>query len=57
MNCCVFVKLSTWISSEVLHVDWGFMFDSLTVIMCVVVTFVSSSVHLYSTESMSHAKS
>ena len=28
--------------------SWGFMFDSLTVIMCVVVTFVSSLVHIYS---------
>ena len=54
MNCFVYVKLSTWISSEVLHIDWGFMFDSLTVTMCVVVTFVSSLVHLYSTEYMSH---
>jgi NADH:ubiquinone oxidoreductase subunit 5 (subunit L)/multisubunit Na+/H+ antiporter MnhA subunit len=34
--------------------DWGFMFDSLTVIMLIVVTFVSSVVHLYSTEYMSH---
>ena len=50
----VFIKLAPWISSEVLHVDWGFMFDSLTVTMCVVVTFISSLVHLYSTEYMSH---
>ena len=50
----VYIKLTTWISSEVLHVDWGFQFDTLTVIMCCVVTFVSSLVHLYSTEYMSH---
>jgi NADH-ubiquinone oxidoreductase chain 5 len=54
MGCFVYINLSTWISSEVLNVDWGFMFDSLTVIMCVVVTFVSFLVHLYSTEYMSH---
>ena len=30
------------------------MFDSLTVSMCVVVTFISFLVHLYSTEYMSH---
>ena len=30
------------------------MFDSLTVTMCVVVTFISSFVHLYSTKYMSH---
>jgi NADH-ubiquinone oxidoreductase chain 5 len=50
----VYIKLTTWISSEVLHIDWGFMFDSLTVSMCVVVTFISSLVHLYSIEYMSH---
>jgi NADH:ubiquinone oxidoreductase subunit 5 (subunit L)/multisubunit Na+/H+ antiporter MnhA subunit len=41
-------------NSEVLNVDWGFMFDSLTVIMCIVVSFISASVHLYSIEYMSH---
>ena len=50
----VYIKLATWINSETLNVDWGFMFDSLTVTMCVVVTFISSFVHLYSTEYMSH---
>lgn len=50
----VYIKLTTWINSEVLNVDWGFMFDALTVTMCVVVTFISSLVHLYSTEYMSH---
>jgi NADH:ubiquinone oxidoreductase subunit 5 (subunit L)/multisubunit Na+/H+ antiporter MnhA subunit len=30
------------------------MFDSLTVIMCIVVTFISFLVHLYSIEYMSH---
>ena len=30
------------------------MFDTLTVTMCVVVTFISFLVHLYSTEYMSH---
>lgn len=50
----VYIKLTTWISSEVLNIDWGFMFDSLTVGMCVVVTFISFLVHLYSIEYMSH---
>jgi NADH-ubiquinone oxidoreductase chain 5 len=54
IGCFVYIKLTTWISSEVLNVDWGFMFDSLTVTMCVVVTFISFLVHLYSTEYMSH---
>ena len=53
-NCPVYIKVMTWVSSEVLHVDWGFMFDSLTTTMCVVVTFISFLVHLYSAEYMSH---
>ena len=53
-GCPVYIKLATWISSETLNIDWGFMFDSLTVSMCVIVTFISSLVHLYSIEYMSH---
>lgn len=54
VGCFVYIKLTTWMSSEVLHVDWGFMFDSLTALMCCVVLFISAFVHLYSTEYMSH---
>jgi len=54
IGCPVYIKLSTWISCEVINIDWGFMFDTLTVSMCVVVTFISSFVHLYSIEYMSH---
>ena len=53
-GCPVYIKLIPWMSSELLNVDWGFLFDSLTVTMCCIVTFVSSLVHLYSTEYMSH---
>ena len=49
----VYIKLTTWISSEVLNIDWGFMFDSLTAGMCVIVTFISFLVHLYSIEYLS----
>ena len=54
MGSPVYIRLATWVSSEVLLINWGFQFDSLTVIMCVVVTFVSTLVHLYSIEYMSH---
>ena len=54
MGSCVYIELGTWVSSEVLLIKWGFMFDSLTVTMCIIVTFVSSLVHLYSIEYMSH---
>jgi NADH-ubiquinone oxidoreductase chain 5 len=49
-----YITLLTWFNSEYLCADWGFMFDSLTVIMLIVVTFISSLVHLYSNEYMSH---
>ena len=52
-GCFVFIRINPWISSEALNVSWGFMFDTLTVVMCLVVTFVSCLVHLYSTEYMS----
>jgi NADH-ubiquinone oxidoreductase chain 5 len=50
----VYLVLINWISSDVLNINWGFIFDSLTVTMCLVVTFISLLVHLYSTEYMSH---
>lgn len=49
-----YIKLMPWIDSEMFTVDWGFMFDSLTAVMLIVVLFVSSVVHLYSTEYMGH---
>ena len=52
IGCFSYIKLFTWFNSEVLFVDWGFMFDSLTVTMCCVVTFISCLVHVYSVEYM-----
>jgi NADH-ubiquinone oxidoreductase chain 5 len=49
-----YIKLLTWFNIEYLQANWGFQFDSLTVIMLIVVTFISSLVHIYSTEYMSH---
>jgi NADH-ubiquinone oxidoreductase chain 5 len=54
IGCLSYINFTSWISSETLNIDWGFMFDSLTAIMCCVVTFISCLVHLYSTEYMSH---
>jgi NADH:ubiquinone oxidoreductase subunit 5 (subunit L)/multisubunit Na+/H+ antiporter MnhA subunit len=52
-SSCSF-KLIPWIESELFNVSWGFLFDPLTVVMLIVVTFVSTLVHLYSTEYMGH---
>jgi len=49
-----YLKFSTWFNSEYFCANWGLQFDSLTVIMLIVVTFISSLVHFYSTEYMAH---
>ena len=54
IGCFSYIKLISWINSETLNVDWGFMYDSLTAVMCCVVTFISCLVHVYSMEYMSH---
>ena len=47
------IKLFPWIESNIFIVYWGFLFDNVTAVMLVVVTFVSSLVHLYSVGYMS----
>jgi proton-translocating NADH-quinone oxidoreductase chain L len=47
-----YLVLGDWIGSELFDARWAFLFDSLTAVMLVVVTFVSSLVHLYSIEYM-----
>jgi NADH-quinone oxidoreductase subunit L len=44
----VVVKLFTWFESGVLSVDWALRVDTLTAVMLIVVTGVSSMVHVYS---------
>ncbi|MFZ4477708.1 MAG: NADH-quinone oxidoreductase subunit L, partial [Saprospiraceae bacterium] len=46
------LTVSPWIYSDTLQLDWSFCFDSLTCVLLVIVTFISSLVHLYSTEYM-----
>ena len=47
------VQLANWIDSELFNISWGFLFDSLTVVMLIVVTYVSFLVHFYSIGYMS----
>jgi hypothetical protein len=49
----VSIELFSWIDSEFMLVQWGFLFDSLTVSMLLPVLVVSSLVHLYSISYMS----
>ena len=42
------ITLFKWIDCGLLQINWAFFFDSLTVVMLIVVTTVSALVHLYS---------
>src|SRR4051812_13891795 len=46
--------LSNWIDSGLFNCNWSFLFDSLTFIMLIVVTSISTLVHLYSSQYMIH---
>ena len=48
----IVINVTPWFYSDTIKIDWCFYFDSLTCIMLVVVTFISTLVHLYSTEYM-----
>ncbi len=48
------IVLATWINSGTLNVNWSIKIDALSSIMLVVVTSVSSLVHIYSIGYMSH---
>ena len=45
----IYINLFDWIESGVFLVSFGLMYDSVTVIMLIVVTTVSSLVHIFST--------
>ncbi len=48
------IVIATWINSGSLNVNWSIKIDSVSAIMLVVVTSVSSLVHIYSIGYMSH---
>ena len=48
------IIIATWISSGSLEVNWSMKIDSLSAVMLVVVTSVSTLVHIYSIGYMSH---
>jgi NADH:ubiquinone oxidoreductase subunit 5 (subunit L)/multisubunit Na+/H+ antiporter MnhA subunit len=51
-NC--YAQVATWINVAALHASRGFLFDTLTVVMLVVVTYISALVHLYSADYMAN---
>ena len=48
------IIISSWISSGTLEVNWSIKIDPLSSVMLVVVTFISSLVHIYSIGYMHH---
>ena len=48
------IVLATWINSGSLNVNWAIQIDALSAVMLVVVTLISSIVHIYSIGYMSH---
>jgi len=47
-----YLTLIPWIDSGLFYCNWGLLFDTLTTVMLIVVTSISTLVHLYSSEYM-----
>jgi NADH-ubiquinone oxidoreductase chain 5 len=47
-----YIILGNWINSDLLAIKWGFLFDSLTISMFVIVAAISMLVHIYSVSYM-----
>lgn len=45
-NC--YLKLNAWFQSGILNINWSCYFDSLTAVMCIMISVVSFCVHLFS---------
>jgi NADH-ubiquinone oxidoreductase chain 5 len=52
-NSPVSIILFNWIDSELLNISWEFLFDQLTVSMFIPVLYISSLIHIFSTDYMS----
>ena len=48
------IELFNWINNEFLNLKWGFLFDSLTVSMLLIVNFISLLVHIFSISYMNN---
>nr|YP_010879639.1 NADH dehydrogenase subunit 5 [Heterobasidion parviporum]WHL55409.1 NADH dehydrogenase subunit 5 [Heterobasidion parviporum] len=48
----VLINLGSWIDSEYMSISWEFLFDQLTVSMFIPVLYISSLIHIFSTDYM-----
>nr|YP_009325894.1 NADH dehydrogenase subunit 5 [Choreocolax polysiphoniae]APC24886.1 NADH dehydrogenase subunit 5 [Choreocolax polysiphoniae] len=51
-NYIIFIDLFSWIISNNFLIQWNFLFDKITSVMLVIVTFISFVVHIYSIDYM-----
>ena len=49
----VSIHLTNWVDSEFMSISWEFLFDQLTVAMFIPVLYISSLIHIFSTDYMS----
>jgi NADH-ubiquinone oxidoreductase chain 5 len=49
----VTINLVSWVDSEFMSISWEFLFDQLTVSMFIPVLYISSLIHIFSTDYMS----
>ena len=49
----VTINLVNWLDSEYFNISWEFLFDQLTVTMFIPVLYISSLIHIFSTDYMS----
>src|ERR1700684_2306243 len=49
----VSIKLLNWVDSEFMFISWEFLFDQLTVSMFIPVIYISTLIHIFSTNYMS----
>jgi len=43
----VSIKLGTWIDSEIMQVTWEFLFDQLSVVFCIMITYITFLILVY----------
>jgi hypothetical protein len=49
----VSISLVSWIDSEIMSISWEFLFDQLTVSMFIPVLYISTLIHIYTTDYLS----
>jgi NADH-ubiquinone oxidoreductase chain 5 len=49
----VIVNILSWVDSEIIFIKWEFLFDQLTVSMFIPVIYISTLIHIFSTDYMS----